>query len=268
MPYRVLRCQGTGFVTCFGGLGCHSTDRLKFIPFFTQELHRAGFCCNGHVQQRTCQESTQSRKPRSSRSVRQMKMPAVYRLSQQSSNIKQPARSASSGPPSVLVQQQSIKPSCFPVSSVREYTQSGEEKSAAAVVQITGTSHLLNAEELRLRHGLSQAELASVLTMAGTMFKPTRAQASLPGIAKGREDMKQWEEAIKMSSEHMSLRPVVKCRQRRKRDSETKVAIQGLHPEVETRLREGYLKAVRRLEAFQETTLLPFPPNCGVFLEW
>jgi hypothetical protein len=268
VPYRVLRCQGTGFVSCFGELDCHSTDRLKFIPFFSRELHRTGFCCNGHVHQRTCQESTQSRKPRSSRSVRQMKTPAVYRLSHQSSNVEQPARSSSTDPPKALTQQRLARPSCFPVSSLREFAKSGEVKSAATVVQITGTSHLLNAEELRLRHGLSQAELASVLTIAGTMFKPTCAQASLPEIAKAKEDMKQWEEAMRMSSEHDALRPVVKCRQRRKRDSETKMAIQGLHPEIDTRLREGYLKAVRRLEAFQNATLLPFPPNCGVFLEW
>ena len=152
-----------------------------------------------------------------------------------------------------------------PVSSVRGYTQPREEKSAATVVQITGTSHLLNAEELRLRHGLSQAELASILTMAGTMFRPTCAHANLPEVVKRRKDMGRWEEAIGISSEHDALRAVVKCRQRRKRDSETKMAIQGLHPEIDRRLREGYLKAVRRLEAFQEATMLPFPPNCGVF---
>lgn len=260
MPYRVLRCQGTGFVSCFEKLDCHSTDRLKFLPFFSRELHRSGFCCNGHVNQRACQESTQSKKPRSSRSVRQMKTPAVYRLSHQSS--------ASTESPNALTRQRLARPSSFPVSSLRAYTKSGEEESAEPTLQITGTSHLLNAEELRLRHGLSQAELASVLTMAGTMFKPTCAQASLPEIAKGKEDMKRWEEAIRMSSEHNALRPVVKCRQSRKRDSETRVAIQGLHPEIETRLREGYLKAVRRLEAFQKATSLPFPPKCGVFLEW
>lgn len=182
--------------------------------------------------------------------------------------MKQSTLLAPTDSPDALTQQRLARPSCFPTSSLREYTKSRKRKSAATVVQTTGTSHLLNAEELRLRHGLSQAELASVLTMAGTMFKPTCAQATLPEIAKGKEDMKRWEEAVRMSSEHKALRPVVKCRQRRKRDSETKVAIQGLHPEIETRLREGYLKAVRRLEAFQKATLLPFPPNCGAFLEW
>lgn len=175
--------------------------------------------------------------------------------------MKQSTRLGPTDSPNALTQQQLARPSCFPASSL-------QEKTGATVLKATGTSHLLNAEELRLRHGLSKAELALVLTMAGTMFEPTRAQATLAEIAKRKEDMKRWEEAVRMSSEHMALRPVVKCRQRRKRDSETKVAIQGLHPEIETRLREGYLKAVRRLEAFRKATLLPFPPNCGVFLEW
>lgn len=80
--------------------------------------------------------------------------------------------------------------------------------------------------------------------------------------------MRRWKEVVRMSSEHMTLRPVVICRQHHSRDSETKMAVQGRHPEVDTKLREGYLKAVRRLKAFQETTALPFPPNCGTFLEW
>lgn len=182
--------------------------------------------------------------------------------------MKQSTRLGPTDSPDALTQQQLARPSCFPASSLQECTKSQKEKTAGTVLKATGTSHLLNAEKLRLRHGLSKAELASVLTMAGTMFKPTRAQATLPEIAKRKEDMKRWEEVVRMSSEHMALHPVVKCRQRRKRDSETKVAIQGLHPEIETRLREGYLKAVRRLEAFRKATLLPFPPDCGVFLEW
>jgi hypothetical protein len=140
--------------------------------------------------------------------------------------------------------------------------------SATKITEVTGKSHLLRAEELRLEHGLSGRELASVLAMAGTIFEPPCANAALPGSVKKGEDVKRWEQAVRLSSEHMALRPVVMCRQRRKRDSEAKAAIQERHPEIEKELREGYLRAVRRLEAFQRTTVLPFPPNCGVFLEW
>ncbi|KAM0703063.1 hypothetical protein Q7P35_009837 [Cladosporium inversicolor] len=97
------------------------------------------------------------------------------------------------------------------------------------------------------------------------MFEQPCANTTLPDTAKGIEDMRRWKEVVRMSSEHMTLRPAVICRQHHSRDSETKVAIQGRHPEVDTKLREGYLKAVRRLKAFQETTALPFPPNCGTF---
>lgn len=131
-----------------------------------------------------------------------------------------------------------------------------------------GTSHLLRAEEVRLKHGLSGREIASVLAMAETIFKLPFTDAVLPGAAKEKEDVKRWEEAVRLSSEHMALRPVVMCRQRRKRDSETKAAIQERHPEIEKELREGYPRVVRRLEAFQGETALPFPPNCGVFMEW
>lgn len=143
-----------------------------------------------------------------------------------------------------------------------------EAGSAMRIAGETGTSQLLSAEELKLEHGLSGRELASVLAMAGTMFKPPCADVALLGCVEEREDMKRWKEAVRLSSEHMALRPVVMCRQHRKRDSETKAAIQERHPEIEKELREGYLRAVRRLEDFQRTTALPFPPKCGVFLEW
>lgn len=246
-----------------------STDRLKFLPIFAQELHRAGFCCNGHVHHKICQESTQSTRSGSSRSVRQMRTPAGYRLPRQPSNIQQQARSVLTDSPDTLIHKRSTRSTRFPISPLRAHTTSEKEESATKIVEAMGTSHLLSVEVLRLRHGLSQAELASILAMAETMFKPSyAADAILPGIAKEMEDMKRWQEAVRMFSEHMALRPMVICRQHQKRDSETKVAIQGRHPEIEIKLREGYLKAVRRLEAFQETTELPFPPNCNAFLEW
>jgi hypothetical protein len=145
---------------------------------------------------------------------------------------------------------------------------SEKAKSATKITKTTGTSHLLRTEELRLKHGLSQRGITTVLAMAGIAFKPRCAGGAAQEIAKEMESMKQWEEVVRLSLEHMALRPVVMCRQHRKRDSETKAAIQERHPEIRRELREGYLKAVRRLEAFRGKTALPFPPNCGVFLEW
>lgn len=251
-----------------GRRSCRIADGTQFFPIFSQELHRAGFCCNGHVHHRICRDSTQSTRPRSNHSVRQMKAPAVYRLLRQPSGTQQSARSASTDHTDTLSRQRSARPTHSSTSWLQKHLISEEAGSVTKIAEVTGTSHLLHAEELRLKHGLSQREITSVLAMVGNTFEPRCADGALSEITKEREDMKEWEEVVRLSSEHMALRPVVMCRQHHKRDSETKAAVQERYPEIRRELREGYLKAVRRLEAFQGKTALSFPPNCGVFLEW
>lgn len=268
MLYRVLRWQRTGFVCPCGRQNRRVADGTQFFPIFSQELHRAGFCCNGHVHHRICRDSTQSTKPRSNRSVRQMKAPAVYRLLRQPSGTQQSARPASTDRADTLSHQRSARPTHSSTSWFQKHLMPEEAGVATKIAEAIGTSHLLHAEGLRLKHGLSQHEITSVLAMAGTTFKPRCTDGALLETTKKREDLREWEEVVRLSSEHIALRPVVMCRQHRKRDSETKAAIQERYPEIRRELREGYLKVVRRLEAFQVKTALPFPPNCGVFLEW
>ena len=197
-----------------------------------------------------------------------MRAPATYRLLHQLSGTQQTTRSASAAYVDTVSYERSASPKNPPRSLVLKKAISAGAESATKTVEAMDTSHLLGAEQLRLKHGLSGRELASVLATAETIFKPPYADATLPGSVKEKEDIKRWEEAVRLSSEHTALRPVVECRQRRKRDSETKVAIQERHPEIEKELRGGYPRAVRRLEAFQQATALPFPPRCGVFMDW
>jgi hypothetical protein len=114
-----------------------------------------------------------------------------------------------------------------------------------------------------LRFDLSKRQMNSVVSAAERTFRTVQL-----GTSEEAEHAKQWKDAITLFSEHQELLEVVKCKQYQKRDNVARAEIVSRHPEVSEDIREGYVKIMRRLDAFQVKTALQFPPNCGVFFRW
>lgn len=242
MPYRTRSWHWRKFVDPLGGCSCQDTYDLQFYPLFSQELHRAGFCCSGHR-----------------RSVQGMRTTVEYRLPRSKSGGGSPNNSSpdESGDRSGLPKR---APSLN--EPLQEPTLSGNIKNRGST-KSPPRSQLLRTEETMLRYSLSRQQIKAAAAAAGNMFEPQFIE-----MTDSAEDIKKWEQSIRLFSEHIRLRPVVLCQRYQKRDNVTKAEISSNHPEVEKEIREGYFKLMQRLKAFRKHTALPFPPNCGVFLKW
>jgi hypothetical protein len=144
----------------------------------------------------------------------------------------------------------------------RERLEPGEVEGAIAALPLC-RSRLLRTEETMLRFDLSKRQMNSVVSAAERTFRTVQL-----GTSEEAEHAKQWKDAITLFSEHQELLEVVKCKQYQKRDNVARAEIVSRHPEVSEDIREGYVKIMRRLDAFQVKTALQFPPNCGVFFRW
>jgi hypothetical protein len=144
----------------------------------------------------------------------------------------------------------------------RERSELREVEGAVAASPLY-KSRLLRTEETMLRFDLSKRQMDSAVVAAERTFKTV-----YPTASEEVEHAKQWKDAMNLFSEHQELLEVVKCKQYQKRDNVARAEIASRHPEVSEDIREGYLKIMRRLHAFQKKTALQFPPNCGVFFRW
>lgn len=242
---------------------------VQFTAIFSQELHRAGFCCNGHVHRAICRERTTRVSIPQNRSVQGMEKPLAYELPRRNSVTPSRACPRAAERPHDRSRSRSCEQALTYNGWIQKYLISGTARHLPQAIDQSCASRLLRAEVTRLRYGLSDQQIAAILSLSGSMFgsdgrtpMPQRASTSMAS------DVKDWEDTVMLFNEHRALRETIMCRERKKRDSETKVEVMRRHAGVKALVRENYLKSMRRLDTFRDRTALPFPPNGDIFLHW
>lgn len=218
-----------------------------------------------------CQDRTRRVSLPQRRSVQGMGKPLAYRMSNRDPVPQAPVynhvaqghhdRSLSSSQEPTLRQKQEWW--------MRNHLTSGTARHLSRAVDRSRPSRFLCAEEVRIGCGLSEQQIAAIMTLSRSMFEPNSPTPMTQSVSTARApDVQDWENTVMLYQEHQTLRETILCRDGRKRDSETRAEIVRRHAGIAPVVRENYLKSMRRLEVFCEKTALPFPPNGNVFLHW
>lgn len=246
-------------------------NNIQFTAIFSDELHRAGFCCNGHVHRSICQDHTRRVSPPQRRSVQGMEKLITYRLSNRDP-VAQPLihlrvseqhheRSSSSLRERTPEQKQKWW--------IQNHLKSGTARYLCQAVDRPLSSRFLCAEEVRIKYSLSEKQITAIMALSASMFG-SETPISVPQSASTAAalDVQDWKDTVMLYQEHQSLRQMRMCPDHRKLDSETRAEVIRRHVEIEELVRENYLKAMRRLNIFCDRTALPFPPKGNIFLHW